>query len=45
MPGQENHRLLEAADEDLNITVVRDTADSILSSLQDVALPMVLAVP
>ena len=35
---------LEAADEDLKITVARDTADSILSSLQDVAVTMVLAV-
>ncbi|MCD8168826.1 MAG: efflux RND transporter permease subunit [Clostridiales bacterium] len=35
---------LEAADEDLKITVASDTADSILSSLQDVAVTMVLAV-
>lgn len=35
---------LEAADEDLKITVARDAADSILSSLQDVAVTMVLAV-
>ena len=35
---------LEADDEDLKITIARDTADSILSSLQDVAVTMVLAV-
>lgn len=35
---------LEAADEDLKITIARDTADSILESLQDVAVTMVLAV-
>ncbi|MBT9777532.1 AcrB/AcrD/AcrF family protein [Clostridium sp. MCC353] len=35
---------LEAADEDLNIRIVNDTADSILSSLKDVAETMVLAV-
>lgn len=35
---------LEADDEDLHITIARDTADSILSSLQDVAVTMVLAV-
>ncbi|SFS21729.1 efflux RND transporter permease subunit [Enterocloster citroniae] len=35
---------LEAADEDLHVTIARDTADSILSSLQDVAVTMVLAV-
>ena len=35
---------LEAADDGLTITVARDTADTILSSLQDVAVTMVLAV-
>ncbi|PNV62698.1 AcrB/AcrD/AcrF family protein [Clostridium sp. chh4-2] len=35
---------LEAADEDLSIRIVNDTADSILSSLKDVAETMVLAV-
>ena len=35
---------LKAADEGLTITVARDTADSILSSLKDVAYTMVLAV-
>lgn len=35
---------LEAADGDLKITIARDTADSILESLQDVAVTMVLAV-
>lgn len=36
--------MLENSDEDLNIRVVRDEADSILESLQDVAVTMVLAV-
>ncbi len=35
---------LEADDEDLEITIARDTADSILSSLKDVAETMVIAV-
>lgn len=35
---------LEASDEDLSIRVVRDEADSILESLKDVAVTMVLAV-
>ncbi|MCI8660156.1 MAG: efflux RND transporter permease subunit [Lachnospiraceae bacterium] len=35
---------LEASDEDLEIRVARDEADSILESLQDVAVTMVLAV-
>lgn len=35
---------LKAADKDLEITVSRDTADSIMSSLKDVAVTMILAV-
>lgn len=35
---------LEASDEELSIRIVRDEADSILESLQDVAVTMVLAV-
>ena len=35
---------LEASDENLRIEVVRDEADSILSSLKDVAVTMILAV-
>lgn len=35
---------LEASDEDLSVRVVRDEADSILESLKDVAVTMVLAV-
>lgn len=40
---QEVIESLEADDENLNIRVVRDSADSILSSLKDVALTLVLA--
>ena len=35
---------LETDDSDLNVRIVRDEADSIISSLQDVAVTMVLAV-
>lgn len=35
---------LESEDEDLSIQIVRDEADSILKSLQDVAVTMILAV-
>lgn len=41
---QEVVAALEADDEDLHITIARDEADSIISSLQDVAVTMVLAV-
>lgn len=37
-------RELETEDEDLRITVARDSADSIISSLKDVAVTLVLAV-
>ena len=40
---QEVIESLEADDENLNIRIVRDSADSILSSLKDVALTLVLA--
>ena len=40
---QEVIESLEANDENLNIRIVRDSADSILSSLKDVALTLVLA--
>ena len=41
---QEAVKALEADDEDLSIRIVNDTADTILSSLKDVAETMVLAV-
>lgn len=41
---QEAVAALQADDEDLHITIARDEADSIVSSLQDVAVTMVLAV-
>lgn len=37
-------KALESDDSDLHIQIVRDEADSILSSLKDVAVTMVLAV-
>lgn len=40
---QEVIQSLEADDENLDIRIVRDTADSILSSLKDVALTLILA--
>ncbi|HIT65152.1 MAG TPA: efflux RND transporter permease subunit [Candidatus Ventrimonas merdavium] len=41
---QEVIELLEADDENLTVEIARDEADSILTSLQDVAVTMVLAV-